>query len=335
MEYNIYCDESCHLEHDGIKPMAIGAVWCPKEAKDIIFTRLREIKVEHGLKPHCELKWNAVSQSKLAYYKDVMNYFFDNQDLHFRVLLVRDKSVLDHAAYHQSHDSFYYKMYFDMLKNIIEPTSSYNIYLDIKDTRGQDKVNRLLEYLRTTKYDFDRNVVREIQQVRSHEVELVTLADFLIGAVTYAHRGLTTSYAKLELIEMFKRDFVTTRPIFEGKPLALKKFPLVAGREYTFYHLTQEGEDEDNRQFSIDRAECIPFPRPMIDNISHPYLVWSNTRNGKERILVYHEQESYLVILEKRDGYALLWTAYPISREHTYRKLMKEYEAYKKARTVE
>ena len=122
---------------------------------------------------------------------------------------------------------------------------------------------------------------------------------------------------------IFKRDFVTTRPIFEGKPLALKKFPLVAGREYTFYHLTQEGDDEDNRQFSIDRAECIPFPRPMIDSISHPYLkVWSNTRNGKERVLIYHEQESYLVILEKRDDYALI-------------KLMKEYEAYKKARTAE
>lgn len=135
---------------------------------------------------------------------------------------------------------------------------------------------------------------------------------------------------------IFKRDFVTTRPVFEGKPLALKKFPLVAGREYTFYHLTQEGDDEDNRQFSIDRTECIPFPRPMTDNISHPYLkVWSNTRNGKERVLIYHEQESYLVILEKRDGYALLWTAYPVSREHTYRKLMKEYEAYQKARTAE
>ena len=91
MEYNIYCDESCHLEHDGIKPMAIGAVWCPREAKDTIFARLREIKVEHGLTPSCELKWNAVSPSKLAYYKDVMNYFFDNQDLHFRVLIVKDK----------------------------------------------------------------------------------------------------------------------------------------------------------------------------------------------------------------------------------------------------
>jgi len=27
--YNIYCDESCHLEHDGIPTMVIGAVWCP------------------------------------------------------------------------------------------------------------------------------------------------------------------------------------------------------------------------------------------------------------------------------------------------------------------
>ena len=52
-------------------------------------------------------------------------------------------------------------------------------------------------------------------------------------------------------------------------------------------------------------------------------------------MLIYHEQESYLVIIEKRDAYALLWTAYPVDRVLTYRKLMKEYEAYKKARTAE
>ena len=51
--------------------------------------------------------------------------------------------------------------------------------------------------------------------------------------------------------------------------------------------------------------------------------------------MFYHEQESYLVIIEKRDTYALLWTAYPVDRGHAYRKLMKEYEAYKKARTAE
>lgn len=69
----------------------------------------------------------------------------------------------------------------------------------------------------------------------------------------------------------------------------------------------------------------------MIDNINHPYLkVWSNVRGGRERVLIYHEQESYLVIIEKRDTFALFWTAYPVDRGHTYRKLMKEYEAYKK-----
>lgn len=28
MYYNIYCDESCYLEHDGINVMAFGAIWC-------------------------------------------------------------------------------------------------------------------------------------------------------------------------------------------------------------------------------------------------------------------------------------------------------------------
>lgn len=64
---NIYCDESCHLEHDGIKPMLLGCVWCEESKKDVIFERLRAIKVKYGLKPTCELKWNAVSQAKLTY----------------------------------------------------------------------------------------------------------------------------------------------------------------------------------------------------------------------------------------------------------------------------
>ena len=28
--FNVYCDESCHLEHDGIPTMVIGAAWCPQ-----------------------------------------------------------------------------------------------------------------------------------------------------------------------------------------------------------------------------------------------------------------------------------------------------------------
>jgi hypothetical protein len=99
---NIYCDESCHLQNDGEAVMAIGAVYCPAAKKKEIFERLFEFKQKHDLIPkhkknekdnraYYELKWNKVSKSKLEYYKDVINYFFDDDDLHFRSLIVANK----------------------------------------------------------------------------------------------------------------------------------------------------------------------------------------------------------------------------------------------------
>jgi hypothetical protein len=41
--FNIYCDESCHLEHDQQKAMVLGAVWCPLE-------KIKKIEVS-GLEP--------------------------------------------------------------------------------------------------------------------------------------------------------------------------------------------------------------------------------------------------------------------------------------------
>lgn len=202
--FNIYCDESCHLEHDRQKAMAIGGVWCPEERKDEIFRRIREIKVEHGLSRWMEIKWNKVSDGQLDFYMDVVNYFFDNSDLHFRVLVVPDKQMLRHGEFNQTHDTFYYKMYFDMLKTLFEPGYGYNIYVDIKDTRGQKKVEKLHEILCNNHYDFNREMIRRVQQVRSEEVELVAVADLLTGAVSYLHRGLETSAAKLRLIERIR-----------------------------------------------------------------------------------------------------------------------------------
>ncbi|MDE6161158.1 MAG: DUF3800 domain-containing protein [Muribaculaceae bacterium] len=205
--YSVYCDESCHLEHDGISTMVVGGVWCEDEVRHQIFEDLRAIKIRHGFKPYWELKWNAVSEVKLSYYADVIRYFYSRPQLHFRALIVPDKTKLNHSQFNQTHDTFYYKMYFDMLKNILQPQCQYNIYLDIKDTQGQKKIERLKEFLcGVNHYEFNaRSVVRNIQLVRSHEVELVQLADFLIGAVCYANRGLNTSSAKLKLINLIRR----------------------------------------------------------------------------------------------------------------------------------
>ena len=43
-EFNVYCDESCHLEHDRFKAMSLGAVWWPLNKVLEVNKRLTEIK---------------------------------------------------------------------------------------------------------------------------------------------------------------------------------------------------------------------------------------------------------------------------------------------------
>lgn len=200
MEYNIYCDESCHLPNDTSSTMVLGGIWCLKEKKKEIFKRLKEIKIKHGLAENFEVKWNKVSPAKQDFYINLIDYFFDDDDLHFRAIVV-NKDILDHKKFNQTHDDFYYKMYFDLIKVILEPSNSYNIYIDIKDTQSQEKVDKLKEVLRSSHYDYDKKIIKNLQQIKSHEVELLPLADLLIGAVGYLHRGLNSNVAKVSIIK--------------------------------------------------------------------------------------------------------------------------------------
>lgn len=202
---NIYCDESCHLENDHQPAMVLGALWCKQDVVRATAERLRDIKRRHGLAASFETKWTKVSPAKVNFYLDIIDYFFDNEELHFRALIIPDKTLLRHTDFGQTHDDWYYKMYFDLLKAIIDPQFRYSIYLDLKDTRGKKKVGKLHEVLANAHYDFSREIIQRIQVVRSHEVELVQLADLLIGAVSYVNRGLEGSPAKLRLIDRIKR----------------------------------------------------------------------------------------------------------------------------------
>jgi len=151
--------------------MVLGAMWCQKEVKHEVFGRIREIKTKYGFKPEFEIKWNKVSNARLDFYLELINYFFDDDDLHFRGLVVPDKTMLNHNFFNQDHNTFYYKMYFDLLKVILAPQCGYNIYIDKKDTKGQDKVLELQKVLRNNHYDYQNQIIRKIQQVQSHEVE--------------------------------------------------------------------------------------------------------------------------------------------------------------------
>lgn len=198
--YNIYCDESCHLEKDRSPVMVLGSVICPLEKVSEVTERIKEIKKRHGLPPHQELKWTKVTPSKEALYRDLVDYFFDDDDLRFRALICQ-KNNLNHTRHGQTHDDWYYKMYFTLLKYLISDQNTYNIYIDIKDTRGGQKQAKLHEIICNSRYDFKRSLIQNIQQVRSHEVQILQLTDVLAGAISYYNRNLNSSSAKATLVQ--------------------------------------------------------------------------------------------------------------------------------------
>ena len=113
-EYNLYCDETCHLEHDDSNSMALGAVIVPKDKRKEICVRIKEIKQKHGICATNEVKWAKARDRMLPLYLDLVDYFFDDDDISFRALLIPDKNLLDHEKYNQDHNTWYYKMYFEM-----------------------------------------------------------------------------------------------------------------------------------------------------------------------------------------------------------------------------
>ena len=88
MEYNIYCDESCHLEHDNQNYMVLGGIICEKSEKKKIKREILNIKKKYDISESTEIKWNKVSPAKLDYYKSLVKYFFNNEGLKFRAIVI-------------------------------------------------------------------------------------------------------------------------------------------------------------------------------------------------------------------------------------------------------
>ena len=142
------------------------------------------------------------------------------------------------------------------------------------------------------------------------------------------------------LYETFERDFVRSKPVVDGLTFRLKRYPMSAGKESTFWHFIQEGENETDRTPDLRCCERIGWIRPIIEGIqtdgtdlieptcSDAVKYWRTKRNGSSRIVVSVSDFSYVVVLDERVNYVLPWTAYCVPQPHRQRKLQRECEAY-------
>jgi hypothetical protein len=160
--------------------------------------RINAIKSKYNF--YGEIKWTGVSSSMHLFYKDLLEYFFDT-DIRFRAVVV-DKTQIKNDKFSQDFDTFYYKMYYQLLIHRKNTEYSYNVYLDIKDTLSSNKVNKLKEIL-NTKY----GVFRNVQNIHSKESIMMQITDFLMGAVSYElNNDEKKVLAKRQIIEKIKQQ---------------------------------------------------------------------------------------------------------------------------------
>ena len=137
------------------------------------------------------------------------------------------------------------------------------------------------------------------------------------------------------LYSHFKRDFVDSRPTFQGNRLGLKRHPVEQGKEATFWHMISEGTVEAERLPNMRRCERIRWPRPLVEKVpSSDLRVWNQCRNGERRIAIAVDDFSYVFVLaERKDGkgslFYLPWTTFYVKHEHSRRKYEKEWNSSK------
>lgn len=196
--FNIYCDESCHLEFHNYNSMVLGCVMVNHADVKRISNSIKDIKSKHSVYRMNEIKSIKVSENKLDMYLEIVKLFVDEQCLKFRCVIIPDKSILDHSFYTQTQNEFYYKMFYYVLRELINCDDKYNVYFDLMDKYQNEKVQTLKTYL-CNHLGIEEGCIR-YQLIRSYESQLMQLTDILIGAVSYKTRIGINDTAKARLI---------------------------------------------------------------------------------------------------------------------------------------
>lgn len=206
MNFEVYCDESgleALSQKEAHLYTAIGGIWIPADYRAIFKDKMNAIKKKHEVR--VELKWNKVSPKFFELYKEILSYFFQTDQLRFRVILIEANKVDNYTFNNTDVELGFYKFYYQLLHHWIFDFNDYNIFLDLKVNRDKSRLKSLKKSLDLS------NLTSGIQQVQGLPSEQslgIQLADILTGMVNAKFNNEITSKAKTGLIEYVENTFL-------------------------------------------------------------------------------------------------------------------------------
>ncbi len=206
MEFEIYCDESgleALTRKDAHTYTAIGGIWMPSDFRPIFKEKFNLIRAKHNVKR--ELKWNKISPKFFELHKDILDFFFQTDQLRFRVILVEANKVNNFKFNDKDAELGFYKFYYQLLNKWIFDNNNYSIFLDLKENRDKGRLKsleRCLDYANLT------SEIERVQGLPSDESLGIQLADILTGLVNAKFNQNTTSEAKINLINYVENTYL-------------------------------------------------------------------------------------------------------------------------------
>ncbi len=224
---HLFCDESTHLPYDRAAFLLLGLVACPAEGVRTAHEELSAIWEQFKLPKHLEVKWTKVSPGRVDFYKAVLEWFFDSDNITFRALELPDKQRLYAALPAETRDALYYRLYYQLLRMAIEQENRYRVFIDLKDTRGREKISHLTGVLRADANDPYGKSVESLQHVHSHEIRLMQICDLLLGALGFARRPVAAneSSAKRTLVRFIEERI--GHSLTNDSPPGTEKFSII------------------------------------------------------------------------------------------------------------
>jgi len=206
MNFEIYCDESgleALSQKEAHLYTAIGGIWMPANYRAIFKEKMNAIKHKHNV--YGELKWNKVSPKFLELHKEILDYFFQTEQLRFRVILIEANKVDNYKFNNTDVELGFYKFYYQLLHHWIFDFNDYHIFLDLKINRDKSRLKNLKNVLDNANLT---SGIPQVQGLPSGQSLGIQLVDILTGMVNAKFNSEITSTAKLGLIDYVENTYL-------------------------------------------------------------------------------------------------------------------------------
>lgn len=141
------------------------------------------------------------------------------------------------------------------------------------------------------------------------------------------------------LYNIFKNDLIYNPPSFEDKIIKIRWQPIEYNKPEAFFHVTCQDYSKDGERCpDLRRCERIRWVKAFIQNYNCDsslcngcagIKVWNELYQNKKRVHILLEEERYMVVVEPRERYCVLITAFYFDHDHALAKKLKKYEQFK------